>query len=212
MPVTALGAGGALLNPETGKQTEAGIKFQAFEQGLQGYIAAYALKRQNVTENDAALGYAVQAGEQTTQGFEAELQATLSKQWNLSATYSAIPTAKTSKSLTIADIGKRINHISKNAVALSAQYYIRSDKTGWHTHAAMRWQSTRTAQRGANFVYLPAYALFDAGIGYKANPWRLRLGIKNLFNKAYIQGTTPAAHLITFGSPRTFLLEAALEF
>jgi len=70
LPVTATGEGGTLLSPEKGQQTEIGMKFQALNQRLQGYVAAYTLKRQNVTENDAARGYALQTGEQTTKGFE----------------------------------------------------------------------------------------------------------------------------------------------
>ncbi|WP_438875895.1 TonB-dependent receptor domain-containing protein, partial [Bacillus cereus group sp. Bce028] len=53
MPVTDAGINGTLLNPEEGKQTELGVKFQALDRRVQGYLAVYDLRRKNVTENDA---------------------------------------------------------------------------------------------------------------------------------------------------------------
>ena len=55
MPVTDAGENGQLLNPEEGKQTEVGVKLQALDQRLQGYIAYYDLTRKNVTETDISL-------------------------------------------------------------------------------------------------------------------------------------------------------------
>lgn len=212
MPVTDAGAGGTLLNPEEGKQTEIGMKFQAFDKRLQGYIAYYDLTRKNVTEADATLGYSVQTGEQVTRGFEAEVSAALTRQWNISAAYSYIPTARVSESLTASDIGKRINHVPKNAGSLSTQYYFNADRLGWSVGGGMRMQGDRTAQRGTAFVDLPKYTLVDLNAGYEEKSWALNLGIKNLFDKEYLQGTTPNAQLISFGSPRTIVLSAKLKY
>ncbi|MGC3985681.1 MAG: TonB-dependent siderophore receptor [Pseudorhodoferax sp.] len=215
MPVTDAGASGALLNPEEGKQTEVGMKFQAFDQRLQGYIAYYDLKRRNVTEtftNADGTSYSVQTGEQITRGFEAEVSAALSRQWNVSAAYSYIPTARISESLTASDIGKRINHVPKNAGSLSTQYYFNADRLGWSVGGGVRMQGDRTAQRGTAFVDLPKYTLVDLNAGYEQKSWSLNLGIKNLFDKEYLQGTTPNAQLVSFGSPRTIVLNAKLKY
>lgn len=212
MPVTDAGSNGALLSPEEGRQTEIGMKFQAFKQRLQGYLAYYDLTRRNVTESDATLGYAIQTGEQITKGFEAEVTAALSWQWHVSAAYSHIPTARTSKSLTATEIGKRINHVPKHAGSLSSQYYFNPDQLGWNLGAGVRLQGARTAQRGAYFVALPGYALFDMNVGYEEKSWSVNLSIKNLFDKDYIQGTTPNAQLISFGSPRTLMLNAKIKY
>jgi len=156
-----------LLSPEKGTQTEVGMKFRALNQRLQGYIAAYDLKRQNVTENDSARGYSLQTGEQTTKGFEAEIHAAWSAHWNVSATYSHIPTAKTTRSLNAAEVGRRINQIPKNAASLFVKYHARGDTMGWHADAGVRLQGRRTAQRGSHFVAMPQYALLDVGLGYE---------------------------------------------
>ncbi|MFT3814782.1 MAG: TonB-dependent siderophore receptor [Acidovorax sp.] len=212
LPVTDAGANGALLNPEQGKQAEIGMKFQAFNQRLQGYIAYYDLKRRNVTEYDSMLGYSVQTGEQTTKGFEAEVNAAVTRQWNVSAAYSYIPTAETTESLTVSDIGKRINHVPRNAASVFTKYYFSPDHKGWSLGGGVRYQGARTAQRGTYFVALPGYVLADVNVGYEEKSWAVNLSIKNLFDKDYIQGTTPNAQLVNFGSPRTLLLSARMNF
>lgn len=212
MPVTDVGANNSLLDPEEGKQAEFGVKFQALEQRLQGYLAYYDLTRKNVTESDATLGYSIQTGEQKTKGFEAELTAALSNQWNVSTAYSYIPTAETTKSLVNSDIGQRINHVPKNAASLSTQYYFSSDKLGWNIGAGIRHQGSRSAERASYHVDMPSYTLFDINSAYEAKHWGAGLSIKNLFDKDYIQGTTPNAQLISFGSPRTFLFNVKFKY
>jgi len=212
MPVTDTGANSTLLNPEEGKQTEIGMKLQGLDQRLQGYIAYYDLTRRNVTENDSTLGYSIQTGEQQTKGYEAELSAALSNQWHVSAAYSYIPTAEVTESLTSSEIGKRINHVPKNAASLSSQYYFSPDKLGWNMGAGVRLQGERTAQRGTYFVRMPSYTLFDVNAGYDAKHWGIGLSIKNLLDKDYIQGTTPNAQLLSFGSPRTFLFNLKFKY
>lgn len=212
MPVTDLGQNGALLKPETGKQTEAGVKFQGLNNRLQGYVAVYDLTRQNVTETDPTQSFSIQTGAQETKGFEAEAAMEMTRQWNVSASYSYIPFAKTTESVTTGDIGKRINLVPKNAVGLFTQYYFNPDKMGWNMGAGARYQSARTSQRSTNYVALAGHTVVDVNGGYEADSWSLNLSIKNLFNKEYIQGTTPAATLITFGSPRTFLLTAKFKY
>ena len=212
MPGTDVGANGVLLKPETGKQTEVGMKFQGFDNRLQGYVAAYDLSRDNVTEADATLGYSVQTGQQVTKGFEAEASVALTSQWNVSASYSYIPFAKTTESLTTSDIGTRINLVPRNSAGLFTQYYFSPGRLGWNAGASVRLESGRTAHRGVNSVSLAGHTLVDANVGYEAKLWDVRLSVRNLFDKQYIQGTTPAVTLISFGSPRTIFLTADFKY
>ena len=203
-PVSDTGAGGTLLDPEEGEQFEVGVKFQGLNQRLQGYVAYYDLTRQNVTESDSTLGYSVQIGEQKTKGFETELSAALTDQWNLTATYSYIPTAKITESETSSDIGKRINHVPKNAASLSTQYFFADEQLGWNIGASANYQGERTAQRGTDYVPLSSYTLYDVSAGYEAKNWGAKFSVKNLFDKEYLVGTTPNAQLVNWGDPRTF--------
>lgn len=212
MPVTDVGAQGQLLDPEEGKQTEVGIKFQALDQRLQGYVSYYDLVRKNVTEAVASTTYSMQTGEQTTKGYEAELSAELTPQWNISTAYSYIPTAKTTASTTTSDIGKRINHVPKNIASLSTQYYFAEDKQGWNIGGGVSYQGESLAQRTTYYTPIASYTLFNVNAGYQAKHWGASLSIKNLFDKDYIQGTTPNAQLITFGNPRTFTFNVNFKY
>lgn len=204
MPVTDSGENGSLLDPEEGKQAEVGVKFQGLNQRLQGYVAYYDLTRQNVTEADASGNFSIQTGEQVTKGFETELSAALTDQWNLTATYSYIPTAKITESETSSDIGKRINHVPKNAASLSTQYFFADEQLGWNIGASANYQGERTAQRGTDYVPLSSYTLYDVSAGYEAKNWGAKFSVKNLFDKEYLVGTTPNAQLVNWGDPRTF--------
>lgn len=203
-PVSDTGAGGTLLDPEEGEQFEVGVKFQGLNQRLQGYVAYYDLTRQNVTEPDSTNTHHVQIGEQKTKGFETELSAALTDQWNLTATYSYIPTAKITESETSSDIGKRINHVPKNAASLSTQYFFADEQLGWNIGASANYQGARTAQRGTDYVPLSSYTLYDVSAGYEAKNWGAKFSVKNLFDKEYLVGTTPNAQLVNWGDPRTF--------
>ena len=212
MPVTDAGENGTLLNPEEGKQAEVGVKFQALDQRLQGYVAYYDLTRKNVTEADASGNFSIQTGEQVTKGFEAEMAAALTEQWKVAATYSYIPTAKITESVTASEIGKRSNHVPKNASSLSTQYYFSPDQFGWNIGAGIRYQDSRTAQRSTDFVYLPSYTLVDVNAGYEAKSWGAGLSIKNLFDKEYLAGTTPNAQLVNWGDPMTVRFNVKFKY
>lgn len=212
MPVTDAGENGTLLKPEEGKQAEVGLKWQALNQKLQGYIAYYDLVRENVTEADATLGYSVQTGEQTTKGFETEMVAALSDQWNILGSYSYIPTAETTESLTATDIGKPINHVSEHAGTISTQYFFSPDKLGWNIGGGIRYQGSRTAQRANAYIELSDYTLFDVSAGYEARHWGAGLTIKNLLDKEYLVGTTPNAQLVNWGDPRMFRFNVKFKY
>lgn len=211
-PVSDTGENGNLLDPEKGKQTEVGVKFQGFDQKLQGYVAYYDLTRQNVTESDSTLGYSFQIGEQRTKGFEAELAAALNEQWNVTATYSYIPTAEITDSETASDVGKRINLVPKNAASLSTQYYFSPDQKGWNIGGGVSYQGARTSQRTTYYVPLASYTLYDVNAGYDAKRWGAKFSIKNLFDKEYLVGTTPNAQLVSWGEPRTFRLSVNFNY
>lgn len=213
-PVTDTGEQGQILNPERGEQIEVGMKFQALDQQLQGYLAYYDLVRKNVTESDISRGYSIQTGKQVTQGLEAEVAASLSDQWNILATYSFIPTAKIIQSRREDEIGQRINHVPRHAGMLSTQYYFSADQLqlGWNIGAGIRYQGARVAKRSRDSIYLPHYVLFDVHVGYDTEDWGMGLGIKNLFDKNYLVGTTPNAQLVNWGDPRMIRFNVKLNF
>lgn len=215
---------GKSLDPETGKQAEIGIKFQGFDKRLQGYLSTYDLTRKNVAEtvydtSGIASNYSELVGEQRTKGVELEAALALDNQWNISGSYSYIPTAEIVDNSRATSIGQRISQIPKHAASISTQYYFNPNRLGFYLGGSLRHQGNRTAwrtqinNRGAETTHaidLPAYTLLDLKAGYEAQRWGFDLAIKNVLDKDYLIGTTPNAQLVSYGEPRN--IRATLNF
>lgn len=212
---TDIGIDGKILAPEKGQNSEIGLKFQGFNKLLQGYIAYYDNQRKNIAEtvyNDKgeAQNYSALVGKQHTRGIELESALVLNNQWNISGSYSYIPTAKISQSSNQDDIGKRLSQIPKHSASLSSQYYFSPDRQGFYLGGGVRYQGDRTAWRGNSFIDLPAYTLFDIKAGYEQKHWGVAVAIKNLTDKSYLVGTSPNSQLVSYGEPRN--IRASLSF
>lgn len=214
LPNTDKGVGGKVLDPETGSQREVGVKWQNVEQTLQGSLSYYDITRKNVSEkvdND----YYDLVGKQQTKGYEMEVKAFLNDQWNISASYSHIPTAKVVAQSPIAtnyNVGDRLNHVAKNAYSLGTQYYFEPSKMGWYVGAMYRYEDKHHAKRGKNQIVLPSYTLFDLETGYNTPKWGVDLSVQNLFDEKYYSGTSPNVSMVTHGDPRTWRLKFNYKF
>jgi iron complex outermembrane receptor protein len=79
---------GTPFKPQRGKQLEAGVKWIPEGKGISGYAAVYGLREQNRKTNDPANPLnSLQLGEVKTQGFEAELIASLARNWDWTLAY-----------------------------------------------------------------------------------------------------------------------------
>lgn len=219
------GADGNILDPEKGKQWEAGVKFQGFNRRLQGYLSYYDLTRRNVSETvydpvtGISAGYSQLVGKQRTKGVELESALVLNNQWNISGSYSYIPTADIEEASIASNVGQRLSQIPKHAASVSTQYYLNAGRQGWYVGGGVRYQGKRTAWRTAinnsgvettHFIDLPDYTLLDLKAGYEAKNWGLDLAVKNITDKDYLIGTTPNAQLVSYGEPRN--VRATLKF
>lgn len=215
------GSDGNVLAPETGEQYEIGVKFQGFDRRLQGYLAYYDLTRKNVAEVVDSSGddnvYEL-VGKQRTKGFEVEAALVLNNQWNVSGSYSYIPTAKIEEAseLYSYDVGERLSQVPKHAASVSTYYYLNPGRLGFYVGAGARYQGKRTAWRTNNttrhFIDLPSYTLLDLKAGYNQESWGVDFAVKNVLNKEYLIGTTPNAQLVSFGEPRNARIALTLKF
>ncbi|MDO4897453.1 MAG: TonB-dependent siderophore receptor [Moraxella sp.] len=221
---TDTGQNGDVLDPEKGQNREIGVKFQGFDKRLQGYASIYDITRKNVAEtiydgSGVSTGYSELVGKQRTKGFELETAFVMNNQWNISGSYSRIPTAKITENSRTSNIGQRISQIPKQSASISTQYHFSPDRLGWYVGGGLRYQGDRRAWRTAvnnrgvettHFMDLPAYTLLDVKAGYEAKNWGLGLAVKNLTDKDYLVGTTPNAQLVAYGEPRN--VRATLTF
>lgn len=189
------------FKPEKGKQIEVGLKLQSPDQHIQGSIAWFDLRRQNVSVTDPInSGFKIQRGEQMTRGVETEIAAQFFDQLKITAAYTYTPDAETSKDTVANNIGLRIDNIPKHSYSLSTRYRFEPNSDiGWYVGTGLRGETKKSVNGLA--VDIPSYTLFDTEAGYDAEHWGAQLAIRNMFDKDYYAGALNE-NLITLGNPR----------
>ncbi|MDF2416234.1 TonB-dependent siderophore receptor [Acinetobacter beijerinckii] len=189
------------FKPENGKQIEVGLKLQSPDQRIQGSIAWFDLRRQNVSVTDPInTSFKVQRGEQLTRGIETELAAYLFDQLKITAAYTYTPDAEISKDTQAENIGLTIDNVPEHSYSLSTRYRFEPNSNlGWYVGAGVRGESKKSVN--GLTVDIPNYTLFDTEAGYDAEHWGAQLAIRNMFDKDYYAGALNE-NLITLGNPR----------
>ncbi|MCU4121300.1 TonB-dependent siderophore receptor [Variovorax sp. N23] len=201
LPVSGLAFGGTPFVPETGKQWEAGLKYEALDGQATGALAVFDLVRQNVTTSDPVnTGYSVQTGEQRARGLEVELGADLRNGWKLTSAYTYTQT-KVTRDNNAAIVGLPLNLTPRHVL------------TAWATYKLPQYQRVTlglggryvSEQVGSYPFTLPSYFVADASIVYVGDNYRITAGVKNVFDKAYYDGAINA-NVVSPALPRTFSL------
>lgn len=210
LPVTDLDRNNQVLDPETGKQYEIGLKWQNRQQNISGTLAYFDLTRANVVNEDND-GYNVSVGEQRTKGFETEIRAELNQHWQLTGAYSYTPFAKITKHTEPNTVGNWINHVAKHQYNINTRYYPNHiGEQGWYIGTGISGQGkTPVAHLNQN---LAGYYLFNVETGYKAHRWSANLAIKNLFDKQYYAGVYSNGNVIAVGNPRQINFTVNFDF
>lgn len=207
LPVSGQTFAGELFRPETGKQWEAGLKYERPGGGLTASAALYDLKRRNVTTSDPVnAGYSVQTGEQRARGLELETAADLSSGIKLTAAYTYIDTEVTrdnDQSL----VGQALNLTPRHTASLWATWRLPAHKRVT-VGVGGRYVSR---QVGSLPFSLPAYAVMDASVSYQGDRWRLTAGVKNIFDRKYYDGAINA-NVVSPALPRNFMVNASYYF
>jgi len=199
LPVSGLSFSGANFVPETGKQWEAGLKYEAPGGQMTGALAVFDLVRRNVTTSDPVNpAFSVQTGEQRARGLELELGADLRSGWKLTSAYTYTQTQVTRDTNT-ALVGRPLNLTPRHTL------------TAWATYKIPQWRRLTlglggryvSEQIGSYPFTLPAYFVADASVSYMGDSYRITAGVKNLFDKAYYDGAINA-NVVSPSLPRNF--------
>lgn len=177
---------GALLEPETGVQTEVGVKYQP--EGFNGHIAVgyFDLTRQNVlTTTPGAPPITSQTGEVSSNGIELEAVLNPMPGLKLVGAFTAYNFEITNDG-SPANIGLTLPAVPEQFASVWADYTFQSGPlAGFGFGAGARYVGESYADT-ANTLVVPAYTLFDAAVHYEVGGWRAAINIANIADKTYV--------------------------
>lgn len=173
---------GTPFKPETGKQYEAGVRYQPVGRTDSYSAAVFELRRKNYITYDSQ-SMPSQKGEVLVRGLELEATFQPLPRFNVVAAYTWTPKADVVESSNPAEVGKQATAVPKHRASLWLDYRFESAvKVG----IGARYTGTNFGDGEAAPAKVPSFLLFDAMIGYQIKNWTLALNARNLTNKTYI--------------------------
>ena len=185
---------GKLFAPETGVQTEVGVKIEPT--GLNGRfgVALFDLKRQNVlTTNPINPLQSVQTGEVTSRGIELEAVANVTPELKVTGWFTNYRLF-VSKDLNPLLIGTVPTNTPTMIGSLWADYTFKTGPlTGFGFGGGVRYNGVSYADQ-TNLLAVPEYVVGDASVHYEYQNWRFQLNVTNIADNIYVGScSTPTA-------------------
>lgn len=203
--------GGGELKPEYSNQFEVGVKQELFSKKLLLTLAAYQIKKINVTQltnpnvpnaNDRIWR---QLGEVTSKGIELEMNGQVSNAFSINATYT-YNDAKISKDLKPENEGQKLGLAPEHQGNIWAKYELQNDGylKGLGFSGGVSF-SSKTPMLQAPTITTPGYSVLDAAISYRINKVSLNFNINNITNKRYYTGAVRERERYYTGAPRNIM-------
>jgi len=199
------------FEPEEGRQYEIGVKTDFLDGRLNATLAAFDIKKQNVTTADPNNpDFSIQTGEQTSRGVELDVAGEIIPGWNIIAS-AAYVNAYISEDNTY-EVGNRLDNAPEFSSSLWTTYEIQSGNLqGLGFGLGLYYVGDRQGDLDNSYV-LTDYFRTDAAIYYRRNNWRAALNIRNLFDIDYFAGSDGSRNQIQPGAPFTILGTFSMEF
>lgn len=181
--------GGGSFDPTTGRQYEAGVKYQPPGTSSLLSAAVFELTQQNVSTTDPLYPtYTVQTGEARVRGLELEARANLAEGLNVIAAYTAQESEVTRSNT--ANLGQRLANVPNHMASAWAQYDHRvTEDFTLGFGAGVRYYgntvATNTPSAASPIFHTSSFTLFDAMIRADYRNWRLTVTGTNLADKEY---------------------------
>jgi iron complex outermembrane receptor protein len=213
-PTSFVDAKGDLLAPMTGKQLEAGLKYEPKGTNDRYNISVFQINQKNVATKEQPTDPYRAVGEIESKGVELEAATTLGKNVTLQAAYSY--TDIRYKKSDDGNEGNRAVYSPLHQASVWANYHFREGAlSGLRVGAGIRYFRDIKADR-ANTYTLPAYSLVDMSIAYNLRALGLpgvnaQLNINNLTNKNYVAACN-SLDFCYFGAERSVTASLSYAF
>lgn len=207
---TPLGAG---VEPETGAQVEAGVKWSPDQDTLLT-AALFHVRRENVSYdiwNPAAPGFYdyVEIGEVRSSGFELSYEGRLSDSLTMNAAVTLMD-VEIANDYDAAIIGNTPKTVVEDQASVSLSWSPEQVE-GLTLTGGVRYQGASWADN-ANMLEVPAVTLYDAGAGWDfAEGWTANLHVANIADETYVQSCESATNCY-YGEGRNISLTLRHSF
>ncbi len=182
-----------LLEPETGKQVEVGVKYEPT--WFNGHLSAayFDLTRQNVlVTTPTAPIISTQTGAVASRGWEFEAVANPVPGLKMTAAYT-IYDIHTTSDLDPTNVGKVPTGVPQQFGSVWADYTFQNGPLrGFGFGAGVRFVGESYADT-ANTLVVPSYTLVDAAIHYEIDGWRAAINVANIADKTYVASCASAS-------------------
>lgn len=209
--------GGGLLDPETGLQYEAGIKWRSPAERVMATLAFYELTRDNVAIADPANpGFSINGGEFRSKGIEFDVAGQLTSSLQIIGNYTHTDTRVLSSDTL--PVGARIMNVPTDSGSLWLRYTIQN---GWLRGFGLGFgvfaSSDKAGDNNDSFK-LPGYTRYDAALYYRrelaSGPLSAiygRVNFFNVFDRKYYESSFANSRVFP-GQPFTVYATLGFEF
>lgn len=203
---------GGPFDPLKSELFEAGVKGEFFGKKLFAGLSTYQITQKNVlvNANDSSNPDLLrQRGEERARGIEVEASGNVFENLSVSLSY-AYNLAKITEDSKLENIGKIKEGAAKHVSGSWIKYAL---KSGPLNGLGLSVGHSQVGKRNTFLkeLQLPGYLIFNAGISYKVEKFRLAGNVYNLTNKNYFVGGYNYDRNFP-GTPRNFLLSVGYTF
>lgn len=177
---------GASFKPTTGRQYEAGVRYEPAGVNAMLTAAVFDILQQNVPATDPSHpGFSVQRGEVGSRGVELEANASLAQGLDLTASYSYTD-AKVKRDTNPALVGLKNGLVPAHKAALWVNASLPA-AWGRGVKVGMGARYTGKVPDFDNTRWVPGVTVFDARLGYQfGTHWEVAVNARNLFDKEHL--------------------------
>ncbi|MDN5113776.1 TonB-dependent siderophore receptor [Aliarcobacter butzleri] len=212
-PNSAMDKNGKILDPETGKGYEFGVKQKLFDDKFDLTTAFFKIEKENIALADpnapAVGGWSISSGKQESQGFEIDLSGDITSNLSVIASYGYVDTKNKDAN------NKDLRNIPNHTANLFTTYKLTAlNLTDYYIGGGAKYIGNKYAD-DANNIQLDSALIYNATIGYKKGNWKANLSVQNLTDEEYVDGalaSNAAGTRVYVGTPRTILATIGYKF
>ncbi|MDN5055294.1 TonB-dependent siderophore receptor [Aliarcobacter butzleri] len=212
-PNSAMDKNGKILDPETGKGYEFGVKQKLFDDKFDLTTAFFKIEKENIALADpnapAVGGWSISSGKQESQGFEIDLSGDITSNLSVTASYGYVDTKNKDAN------NKDLRNIPNHTANLFTTYKLTAlNLPDYYIGGGAKYIGNKYAD-DANNIQLDSALIYNATIGYKKGNWKANLSVQNLTDEEYVDGalaSNAAGTRVYVGTPRTILATIGYKF